>query len=423
MVLRAADPELGGTTGGPLDPERDDQCLPSLASILLTTVAILGASMLALFMSKVARIASPESTCPIHDGPEIQSGCGMDQLVKSIANRLGLLAVVFSLGITGCSGAADLPGTPMGGGGTGGGSLGSTGGSAAETGDSGRNADAGDGATVSDADGSGGGAVEGGAVEAGVGVGGGDAGGRAPHRFSIRFDYRYDTVGFFTVPARRAALEAAGAIWSGLIHDDFATVPAGTRIRTRNPENRDEYLWVEGIEQDIDDLLVFVGTSEAIPGLGRGGASNGVESTDAVLSAALAARTVGSDFEPWAGSISFKASSPFFFDTTPDTADDIPFGQYDFISNATHELGHVLGFSSSSAFDALISTTMFTGPAATTAYGGPVPLTADLGHFAMGTTSDGVKTLMDPGQPNGARFTPTRLDLAVFKDIGYQLGN
>jgi hypothetical protein len=265
------------------------------------------------------------------------------------------------------------------------------------------------------------GASTGGAGASGAG-GLGGAGGGASHRFSIRFDYRFDTVGFFT-PERRLALEAAGATWSKLIHDDFETVPKGTGIRLRNPENRDEYVWVNAIEDDIDDLLVFVGTSEAIVGLGRGGPSGTVQTDDTTLAAALAARQAGADFEPWAGSITFKASSNFYFDQTPDTAGDISPEAFDFTSVATHELGHVLGFATCPAFTVLTSGTSFVGPSAEAAYGGPVPLMADAGHFQDHLQSDGGDTLMDPGTTNGVRVVPTRLDRAVFADLGFEFSN
>jgi hypothetical protein len=254
----------------------------------------------------------------------------------------------------------------------------------------------------------------------------GQGGGTEPsapgeRQFSIRFDYRFDTAGFFDVPERRAALEAAGAAWSRLLRDDFRSVPAGTAIRLRNPENRDEYVWVESLEEEIDDLLVFVGSSDAIPGLGRGGTAQLAESADLEVQADLDARIGGADFEPWAGSISFNPTSDFFYDPTPETADDIPPEQYDFITNALHELGHVLGFGTGIvAFDALVDGTSFIGPAAQELYGGPVPLLEDSGHFADGILFDGLEPLMDPGQFNGVRVEPTALDLAAFEDLGYE---
>lgn len=266
---------------------------------------------------------------------------------------------------------------------------------------------------------------------AGAGAGGRDAagsggisnagGGTSTHHFSIKFDYRFDTVGFFTAD-RRVALEAAGALWANLIKDDFPTLPKGTAVRLKNPENRDEDVWVNSIEEDVDDLIVFVGTSEAIPGLGRGGPSGATKTDDPALATALAARRDGTVFEPWAGSISFKASSNFFFDQTPATADDIPAPASDFITVAAHELGHVLGFSSGcAALLALTSDTTFIGPTAQAIYGGPVPLATDLGHFQEGLKTDGGETLMDPGMATGTRITPTRLDRAVFIDIGYDI--
>ena len=273
----------------------------------------------------------------------------------------------------------------------------------------------------------GGGGLAGSGRQAGdspAGGGGLAGGGGAPvHRFSIRFDYRFDTLGFFAAPERRAALEAAGALWSNVIRDDFDAVPKGTAIRTRNPENRDEYLRVESIEEDVDDLLVFVGTSEAILGLGRGGPSGTATTNSPTLDAALAARRDGADFEPWAGSISFKASTNFFFDPTPDTSDDIPRAAFDFISTAAHELGHVLGFANSAAFTGFTSETTFIGPKALANYGGPVPLTTDLGHFQDHLQSDGWDTLMDPGISNGVRLLPTQLDRALLADLGYDFSN
>lgn len=267
-----------------------------------------------------------------------------------------------------------------------------------------------------------GGTHAGGSSSAGNGGLAGAGGGAAKHHLSIKFDYRFDTLAFFT-PERRVALEAAGAVWSNLIHDDFAPVPKGTGIRVKNPENRDEDVWVNSIEEDIDDLLVFVGTSEAIPGLGRGGPSGNTQTSDATLAAALAARRDGADFQPWAGSISFKASSNFYFDQTPATSNDIPFEAFDFTTTAAHELGHVLGFGTAKAFTNLTSGTTFIGPTAQAVYGGPVPLVSDASHFQDHLQSDGGDTLMDPGISNSLRVVPTHLDRAVLIDLGYEIDN
>jgi hypothetical protein len=242
--------------------------------------------------------------------------------------------------------------------------------------------------------------------------------------FSIQFDYRFDTAGYFDEqqhPERRAALQAAAAAWSALIDEDFLELPSDTKLRLNNPENRDEELWIDELGQDIDDVLVFVGTSESIAGYGRGGPASVAESTDSTLNQSFVNRVNGRKFEPWAGSISFKPSIEYFFDTTPDTDDDLPNDAYDFISLATHELGHVLGFAPSPAFTALEKDDDFVGKAAAAEYGKPVPLTADHLHLADGTTSHGAEALMTPKLLDGVRRKPTPLDQAALRDLGYTL--
>ncbi|HYP90890.1 MAG TPA: hypothetical protein VEQ59_22140 [Polyangiaceae bacterium] len=244
------------------------------------------------------------------------------------------------------------------------------------------------------------------------------------HVFSIQFDYRFDRAGFFDEhdhAERRAALEAAAAVWSGLIDEDFLEVPADTRLRLNDPENRDEGLWVEGLDRDIDDVLVFVGTTEAIPGYGRGGPATVAESPDSTLNQSFVNRVTSSPFEPWAGSISFKGSVDYFFDPSPESDDDLPRDAYDFISLATHELGHVLGFTPSPAFSALEEGDAFVGKIAAREYGAPVPLTEDHLHLADGTISHEQEALMTPKLPNGVRRRPTPLDTATLQDLGYAL--
>lgn len=239
------------------------------------------------------------------------------------------------------------------------------------------------------------------------------------HVFSIKFDYRFDRAGYFDAPERRAALEAAAATWSALISNDFPSVPAGVKLTLTDPEDRDQLVTVDSLEEDIDDLLVFVGTSEAIDGYGRGGPAGPAETDDMELQQSFFTRQIGNDFQPWAGSISFKGSVDYFFDKTPATTSDIPKTKYDFITLATHELGHVLGFASCPAFVSLERDDNFLGKRAFDAYGGAVPLEADHGHFAEGTQSDGVEALMTPKLINGVRRGPTALDLAAMFDIGY----
>ncbi|MBW4523109.1 MAG: pre-peptidase C-terminal domain-containing protein [Scytolyngbya sp. HA4215-MV1] len=235
--------------------------------------------------------------------------------------------------------------------------------------------------------------------------------------FNIQFDYRFDTFGWFT-PQRRAALESAALAWERILLDEFADTPIGTQTpfvtdpQTSNTIGNND-IFVTDVP--IDDLLIFVGSAN----LGAGTLAQGGSSGFFVNNS----RYTGSDFEPWIGSITFDRSTNWFFDTTPDTSFDIPANSYDFISVATHEMGHVLGFSAGiNAFDALRVNNSFNGTN-TRARNGGIALPLESGSpshirdgYQFGNTG---QTLMSPFLGTGKRNLPTVLDIAVLDDIGY----
>jgi len=228
------------------------------------------------------------------------------------------------------------------------------------------------------------------------------------NRFEIQLDYQFDTNGFFNDPNRRAVLEAAADSWENIIQDEFTNISAGAEVFAKNPQTGAEERFV--LEQGIDDLVVFAGAGDLGAGvLGEGGPSGLLTDSD------LVERYTGSNFEPWTGSITFSSTTDWFFDPTLNTSDDIPDGSYDFLSTALHELGHVLGIGTSSAFRALTTENSFTGYHATAANGGPVPLSNDLSHLML----DGQATLMDLSSPPGSRSSVAPLDTAVLADLGY----
>ncbi|NJO43772.1 MAG: hypothetical protein HC865_25175, partial [Cyanobacteria bacterium RU_5_0] len=117
-------------------------------------------------------------------------------------------------------------------------------------------------------------------------------------RFNIRFDYRFDTIGWFT-PDKRAALEAAARVWESIILDEFAEIPVGTRtLRVFNPETGRFISDGFTTDQVIDDVVIFVGSREL------GGSFFSSTLAEAAPAGSLEPRITGADFEPWIGSIS-----------------------------------------------------------------------------------------------------------------------
>ncbi|NET04749.1 MAG: hypothetical protein F6K16_08415 [Symploca sp. SIO2B6] len=238
---------------------------------------------------------------------------------------------------------------------------------------------------------------------------------------NIEFDYRFDTNGFFDDPARRAVLEQAAVIWESFIQDEFPNVPAGIEVSVINPQTGQ----IENIvlDSEIDDILIFVGARPLEGANGVGGPSG--SSSGSIFTN----RWNGSDFEPWIGNISFNTSPEFtngdsafwFFDSTPETSDDIPPGSIDFLKTALHEIGHVLGIGTAPIFQEIGFGAAFDGPNALAVNGGnPIPLSTDLDHIQNGFLINGEPVLMT-GSPLGNRLMPTNVDLAILADIGYEI--
>jgi hypothetical protein len=247
--------------------------------------------------------------------------------------------------------------------------------------------------------------------------------------FNIEFDYRFDTTGWFT-PEKRAALDAAASFWENIIQDEFANVPTGTQVQALTNPATGETIRNFANDRPIDDVVIFVGAKEAKRILAKAIAT----ATPALVPEQK--RYGGADFEPWVGSIAFNPTINWFFDPTPATVSDLPAKAMDFISIATHEIGHILGFGSSEAYDTWVETAQrpygtvkagagFVGPSAKAFNGGqPIPLGTGLvaGHIADKYQFGGSGTpLMVPYYFEGQRRLPTKLDAAILDDIGYTI--
>ncbi len=254
----------------------------------------------------------------------------------------------------------------------------------------------------------------------------------------IQFDYTYDTGNFFIGHAdRQSLLDAAAAVFELRLADTLSAItPSGGNTWTADFDNptTGAAVSVSNLSLAQGVLKVYVGAMQLGTGtLGMGGpggysvAGSGPSASawfDTVeargQSGALAATPT--DFGPWGGSITFDVDANWYFGTGSLS------GKNDFLSVATHEMGHLLGIGTAESWMALISGANFTGSHATAANGGiQAGLSGDLGHWASGTmstifgTTTAQEAAMDPSITVGTQKYFTTLDFAGMQDIGWTM--
>jgi hypothetical protein len=262
------------------------------------------------------------------------------------------------------------------------------------------------------------------------------------YALQINFDYSYDTGGFFTdqitgapIFERRARLEQAASFYTGFTDNLSAIQPTSTNnwsVNIRHPSLLGSSVTLTNTGITANTIRVFVGGSSSSPGvLGFAGTGWGLTTTgsqafqdDVVTRGQL--NTVGqsaTDYGIWGGSIWFNDVHNWYFgeDEAGLTA-----GHPDFLTTATHELGHILGYGEADSWSASINANhYFEGQASTIAAGSLVPVDQFGFHWGEGVMSDrdGIaqEAMMDPTTPFGERQLPTTLDYAGFNDIGWEV--
>lgn len=260
------------------------------------------------------------------------------------------------------------------------------------------------------------------------------------HAIDIQFDYTYDTRGFFTdlvtgtpITERRALLDLAASHYESFSDTLGAINPATGdtwSVTFTHPSLGGRAVTLNNLDIAADTLRIYVGGSPSAPGVlgfagtGTVSANGSAGFVDAVLTRGQqnALGPIATDYGTWGGYIWFNAANDWYFGSS---ANGLTHGNPDFLTTATHEIGHILGFGEADSWAAKIVNGYFTGTASIAAHGTPVPVDSFGAHWAEGTYSyrDGLwqETMMDPSTPAGERQLPTVLDYAGFADIGWQV--
>jgi hypothetical protein len=248
---------------------------------------------------------------------------------------------------------------------------------------------------------------------------------------TARFDYSYDSTGFFNDPARRQILQASVDLIFSKFSDQLSAIaPSGNNTWNavfQHPATGQQ-VSLPNLTINANEILIFPGARD-LPGTQAASAGPGGYSwrgtsawgqTVAGRGQPGATAAAPYDFSPWGGSITVDPSRPWHFGPTAEGLDS---NEYDFLSAVSHEIMHILGFGVSDSWKRLVSGTTFTGISAATYNGGIAPtLAGDLAHWREGTISNQHEALMDPSLNGpGIRKLPTELDVYGLADVGWSV--
>ena len=278
----------------------------------------------------------------------------------------------------------------------------------------------------------------------------------------IRFDYSLDSQGFFSGnnSHRRNTLQLAADSLIKRFGDDLAAItPGGIKewIPSINHPSSGPVNSVLGTQINLpknlpvaaNEIIIYAGARD-LPGSVRGYAGQASyqfpatqiscrtqAECDRKLAEIEAFRnivrgrgepgalgTVLTDVAPHLASLSFDSNTNWYFGIN---ADGITPDQLDFLSVATHEIAHILGFGLqrfdvTSSWDNLTSTGKMIGVQSSAAYEGTGSPPVTDGHWANSILDTiGQSTLLSGSIALGKRTPMSSLDMAAMDDLGWDL--
>ena len=245
----------------------------------------------------------------------------------------------------------------------------------------------------------------------------------------IRFDYSYDTQGFFAEPLRKQVLEAAAKSWESKLEGvPLPAIPVATGVNewilsfnrpdmaatlgSQNTEVKDKPL-------PENTVIIYVGGRPDVYG-GFAGYAEYRYTMKGTLAwvEQISSRNTGTRFCSFGGAIAFDSDAGWYFDSDPSTTEAFP-QLLDFYTIAVHEIGHLMGFNNgSAAFNRLRLGGGFKGERTVRIFGGEPKIEPD-GHWPGDFLFQGRGLVMRPLTTVGERVELSPLDVSVLQDLGY----
>jgi hypothetical protein len=247
----------------------------------------------------------------------------------------------------------------------------------------------------------------------------------------VVIDYSLDDNHFFDTQQKKDLLQqAADSVVKWFKDELLAIAPGGGD--TWEAVFDDPATGSRHVERNLTvragEILLFAGGRDMTDALGRGGPGGYNASGSSAWLERVGHRGQGGgpnspEFGPWGGAITFDTNpdSPWHFGQSTSGLD----GENDFLSVASHEVTHLMGFGTSDAWQQFVSRRTFTGPRALSQYdvagAAGVPLNNGADHWAEGTRDNGMEVAMDPQLTVGTRHLLTPLDSAALDDVGWSM--